>query len=165
MRYLHYQIKQKTWSFVPTYDISDEHGQVIFKVNTPGIQIFKKLKMLDMRGREVLNIHQKPWAWPPKYEVREGMRVVAEVHRQFAFLQYKIDYFVGQDTDISIIGEVFRREFEFQREGQVIASVSKKRWGWNDQYGMSILETEDQELLLASAIVIDLMLFNNKKRS
>lgn len=165
MHYQNYQIKQKVWSLMSSYEIRDDVGNLLYTVKARGFQMWKKLFFRDVDGNELLYIVQKPWSFPPKFEIREQGITVAEVHKRMAFLKHKIDFFIGQDTDVEINGNVWRREFSFEREGQVIASVSKKMWSWGDTYGMRILEGEDQDLMLASAIVIDLMLYNNQGNS
>ncbi len=163
MAYKTYQIKQKLWSFIPNYEVRDDIGNLRYNVKSNGFSLWKKLHFKDTEGGEIFIIEQKRWSFPAKFEVREGNTVVAEVHQRLAFFKYKVDFFIGADTDIEITGNIFRREFDFERNGQIIASVSKKRWSWGDSYGMSILEGEDQELMLASAVVIDLILYNNSK--
>jgi uncharacterized protein YxjI len=162
MHYLNYQIKQKVWSLKSSYEIRDDIGNLLYIVKAKGFHMWKKLFFSDIDGKDIFFISQKPWSFPPKFEILEQGITVAEVHKRMAFLQHKIDFFIGENTDVEITGNVWRREFSFERNGQNIASVSKKMWSWGDTYGMRILEGEDHDLLLASAIVIDLMLYNNQ---
>jgi uncharacterized protein YxjI len=161
MSYKTYQLKQKVWRLMSHYEIRDDIGNLLYTVKARGFHMWKKLYFSDLDGREVFYIVQKPWAFPQKFEIRENKTVVAEVHKRMAFLKHKIDFFIGADTDVEITGNVWRREFAFERNGQMIASVSKKMWSWGDTYGMRILDSEDQEMMLASAIVIDLLIYNN----
>lgn len=162
MSYISYQLKQKLFRLMSHYEIRDELGNLLYTVKARGFHMWKKLYFTDINGKEIFYIAQKPWSFPQKFEIQENRVIVAEVHKRMAFLKYKIDFFIGADTDVEITGNVWRREFAFERNGQMIASVSKKMWSWTDTYGIRILETEDQELMLASAIVIDLILYNNK---
>ena len=48
------------------------------------------------------------------------------------------------------------------RGGMAVATVSKRRFAWTDTYGVDIAEGEDDILLLASAVVIDMACHEKK---
>lgn len=54
-------------------------------------------------------------------------------------------------------GNFLDHEYTFTRHGSVVASVSKKWFSWTDTYGIEIGADEDDVLILASAVVIDLV--------
>jgi uncharacterized protein YxjI len=49
-------------------------------------------------------------------------------------------------------------EFTFSRSGRVVAVASKQFFSWTDTYGVDIENGEDDVLILASAVVIDMVL-------
>ena len=60
-------------------------------------------------------------------------------------------------------GNFLDREYTFTRAGEVIATVSKKWFSWTDTYGVDVAEGEDDVLILASAVVIDLICHKDAK--
>ena len=65
-------------------------------------------------------------------------------------------------TDV-IEGSFWEHEFEFNRSGRRVASVSKNYWGWTDSYGVNIIEGEDDVSILCTCIVIDQVLHDGDK--
>ena len=51
----------------------------------------------------------------------------------------------------------------FERGGEVVAHVSKRWFNWTDTYGIEI-DGEDDVLVLASAVVIDMVCHQESKR-
>ncbi|WP_153557641.1 LURP-one-related/scramblase family protein [Roseimaritima sediminicola] len=58
--------------------------------------------------------------------------------------------------DLDAKGDYFDHEYQFTRDGRPVASVSKKLFSFTDSYGVEIAEGEDDVLILACVIVIDL---------
>jgi uncharacterized protein YxjI len=62
----------------------------------------------------------------------------------------------GRD-DLSARGSIVDDEYEVKRDGEVIATVSKKWLRVRDTYGVEIRQGEDEPLLLAPAVALDKM--------
>jgi uncharacterized protein YxjI len=58
--------------------------------------------------------------------------------------------------DLEARGNLLDHEYTFTRGGQVVAEVSKKWFSWTDSYGIDVSEGEDDALILACAVVIDM---------
>ncbi|MDQ3815983.1 MAG: hypothetical protein M3347_18905, partial [Armatimonadota bacterium] len=58
--------------------------------------------------------------------------------------------------DLEAAGDFWDHEYSFLRDGQTVARVSKAWFSWTDTYGIDIAEGEDDILILASAVVIDM---------
>jgi len=55
-------------------------------------------------------------------------------------------------------------EYTFTRCGKVVATVSKQWFAWTDTYGVDIADGEDDVLILASTVVIDMVCHGDKRR-
>ena len=55
-----------------------------------------------------------------------------------------------------VTGNFGNYEYTFTRNGRKVASVSKKFFSWSDTYGIAIAPGEDDILILAAAVVIDM---------
>jgi uncharacterized protein YxjI len=69
----------------------------------------------------------------------------------------RFDIDIEDGEDLSAHGNVVDHEYEVKRDGDVIATVSKKWLRVRDTYGIEIREGEDEPLLLALTVAIDKM--------
>ena len=58
--------------------------------------------------------------------------------------------------DLEARGSFTDHEYEFTRGGGAVAEVSKRWFSWTDTYGVDIARGQDDVLILASTVVIDL---------
>lgn len=68
--------------------------------------------------------------------------------------QFTVD--VPGPDDLEATGSFFDYDYVFRRQAREVALVSKKYFSWADTYGVDIVEGEDNVLILASTVVIDL---------
>ena len=61
-------------------------------------------------------------------------------------------------------GDFTDHEYTFERGGKAVAVVSKRWFTWTDTYGVDVAEGEDDLLILASTVVIDLACHEKKDR-
>ena len=59
--------------------------------------------------------------------------------------------------DLEAEGSFLDHDYHFERAGKTVAEVSKRWFSWADTYGIDIANTEDTVLILATAVVIDLV--------
>ena len=71
----------------------------------------------------------------------------------------------GVPMHIEAQGSFLDMEYTFTRGGRPVAEVSKRWFSFTDTYGVDIAEGEDQILLLASTVVIDMVCHADHKRS
>jgi len=161
-----YQLKEKIWTFTnDAYTINDEQGNPAFQVEGKWFSWGDDLSFKSMSGEELLQIKQVLWTFMPKYTILKNGEELAEVQKEFSWFNQKFVLDVPGPNDYTISGSFWQREFEFLREGKVAAKVSKEFWAWSDTYGIDIQEGENVELILATCIVIDLVLFEQKKKN
>jgi uncharacterized protein YxjI len=65
--------------------------------------------------------------------------------------------------DLEAEGSFLDHEYAFTRSGNVVATVSKRWFSWADSYGVDIADGEDDVLILASTVVIDMICHGDKK--
>ncbi len=69
--------------------------------------------------------------------------------------KYTVD--ISGTDDYKVTGNFWNYEYIFTRKGKKVAFVSKKFFSWSDTYGIAIVRGEDDILILAAAIVIDMV--------
>jgi len=154
MRYI---MKQKVFSFAERFGIRSEAGEDIFFVNGEVFSLGHKLSFEDAGGNELLFIRQKLLSFGPTYEIFRGEEHVATVRKEpFTFFQCTFDIHVDGRGDLEALGNLTDHEYTVSRDGQPVAQISKAWFDWADTYGVDVADSEDQLLILASTVVIDL---------
>jgi uncharacterized protein YxjI len=161
---MRYVMKQKLFSFGDDFTIKDENGQDVFFVDGKVFSFGDKLSFQDMAGNELVFISQKLLSWGPTYEIYRGSQLAAVVKKSlFTFFNCKFTVDVPGPDDLEAEGDFLDHEYSFTRGGQTVASVSKQWFSWTDTYGVEIAEGQDDILILASTVVIDMACHGDSK--
>jgi uncharacterized protein YxjI len=149
-------MREKLLSIGDDYWIEDESGQKVFKVDGKAMHIRDTFVLEDASGNEVAKIQER------KLSVRDKMSIEmdgrsATVHKAVVGIRdrYKID--VDGGPDLSAHGNVVDHEYEIERDGDTIATVSKKWFRVRETYGVEIAPDQDDALILAITVAMDSM--------
>lgn len=161
---MRYVMKQKWLSFGDDFRIQDERGRDVYYVDGRALSLGDKLSFQDMEENELAFIRQRLLAWGPTYEILRDGKVVAQVKKElFTFFRCKFEVDVPGPDDLEAVGDFWDHEYQFERRGDVVASVSKRWFSWTDTYGIEVADGEDDVVVLASAVVIDLVCHDRKR--
>ena len=162
---MRYVMKQKFWSWGDDFTIRDENGHDVFLVDGRAFSWGDKLSFRDMSGNEVAFIRQKLLSWGATYEIEVHGQMVAVVKKHlFTFLRCKFTVDVPGPDDLEAQGNFLDHEYIFERSGQAVAEVSKKWFSWTDTYGVDIAAGQNEVLILATAVVIDMVCHQESKK-
>ena len=156
-----YVMKQKLWSLGADFTIKDAAGQDRFFVDGRALSLGDKLSFQDMAGHELAFIRQKLLAWGPTYELERNGQLVAVV-KQKLWTLFRNRFTVDVDadgpspTDLEVQGDFWQHEYTFTRANQPVATVSKRYFSWTDTYGVDIAPGEDDILILACTVIVDM---------
>lgn len=157
-------MKQKVFSFGDDFLIKNEQGADAFSVDGRAFSFGDKLSFLDMNRNELAFISQKLLSWGPTYEIHRNGELAAVVKKKlFTFLHCRFTVDVPGPNDLEAQGSFMDMEYNFERNGQVVAQVSKRWFSWSDTYGVDISSGEDDVLILASTVVIDMICHGDRK--
>ena len=163
---MRYVLKQKFWSWGDDFRIQDGDGQDVFFVDGRAFSWGDKLSFQDMERNELAFIRQKLLAWGPTYEIEVHGRLVAVVKKKlFTLLRCKFTVDVPGPDDLEAQGSFLDHEYAFERQGREVAQVSKRWFSWTDTYGVDIVSGEDDVLILATAVVIDMVCHQESKQN
>ncbi len=154
MRYL---MKERLWGFGDDFKIQDMNGRDIFFVDGKAFSLGDKLSFQDMQGNELAYISQKLLSLKRRYEIYRSGQLFAEVQKEWTFFKDKFTVDVPGPNDYTVTGSFFDHEFNFERQGAIVAQVSKRFFNFTDSYGVDIVDGEDDIVILATAVVIDLV--------
>jgi uncharacterized protein YxjI len=158
-----YLMKQKLFSWGDDFTIKDENGQDRFFVDGKAFSLGNQLSFQDMAGNELAFIRQKLLSWGPTYEITRGGQLLAVVHKElFTFFKCTFTVDVPGPNDLVAEGDFMDHQYVFSRNGSAVAQVSKQWFTWSDTYGVQISPGEDDVLILASTVVIDMACHGNR---
>ncbi|MCX6929095.1 MAG: LURP-one-related family protein [Verrucomicrobia bacterium] len=147
------------------FTIKTQDGQDVFFVDGKAFSIGDKLSFQDMQGNELAFIRQKLLAWGPTYEIYRAGELSAVVKKHlFTLFRCRFTVDVPGLEDLEAEGNFLDMEYTFTRCSNVAATVSKRWFTWADTYGVDIADGEDDVLILASTVVIDMICHSDKKR-
>jgi uncharacterized protein YxjI len=161
---LRYVLKQKLFAWGDDFHIQDETGNDAFFVDGKAFSFGDQLSFQDLNGNELAYIKQKLLAWGPTYEIyRAGVQVAVVKKELFSFLHHTFNIDVPGPNDLQARGNFLDYEYSFRRGDTEVARVSKQFFNWTDTYGVEIAPHEDDILILASTVVVDLACHSSGK--
>ena len=83
----------------------------------------------------------------------------------FTLFQCRFSVDVPVPDDLEATGDLFGHEYSFTRGGRTVATVAKRWFSWTDSCGVDITEDEDDILILASTVVIDMACHGDRKQA
>jgi uncharacterized protein YxjI len=162
---MRYVMRQKILSLADSFTIKDENDEDAFQVKGKLFSFGDKLSFQDLAGNELVYIDQRLLNWSPTYELWRGDDLLAVVKRElFSFIHHRFTVDVPGPDDLEAEGDFLDHEYTFTRGDSVVATVSKKWFSWSDTYGIEIADGEDPVLVLASAVVVDMVCHSDNKR-
>jgi uncharacterized protein YxjI len=155
MRYI---MRERILSWGDDFTIRTADGQDAYLVDGKVFSFGDKLSFRNMRGEEVARIDQKLLSLGSQYEIIRGGTTVAVVKKHlFTLFRARFTVDVPGPDDLEARGDFLDHEYTFERAGREVARVSKTWFSLADTYGIDIEDGEDDVLILASALVIDLV--------
>ena len=163
---MRYMMRERMLSWGDDFTIKNADGQDVFYVDGKALSFGDKLSFKDNDGKELAFIDQKLLSFGPQYEVIRNGETVAVVKKHlFTLFRAKFTVDVPGPNDLEARGNFLDHEYTFERGGREVARVSKKWFSFADTYAVDIDEGEDDVLILASAVVIDLVSHPDNKNN
>ena len=151
-------MREKIFALGDDFVIKDETGAERFIVDGKMLSIGKKLSFQDAAGNELAFIKQKLLSLGGKYEIYRGGDLAAVVKKElFTLFRCKFTVDVPGPVDLEAKGDFFDHEYQFTRGDRVVGECSKRWFSWSDTYGIEVAPGEDEVLILASSVVIDMI--------
>ena len=157
-----FAVKQRLVSMGDDFDIRDENGKKKFFVDGLAFSFMENLVIKDMNKQEQLRIKRKMFTFFPTYLVLKKGQVLASVKKRPFTLRTRFQLDIPGPGTYEVVGNMFRYDYVINRDGQEVAKVSKKILAFSDSYGVDISENENPLVMLAVAIVIDIVLHKGK---
>ncbi|HEX4769284.1 MAG TPA: LURP-one-related family protein [Bryobacteraceae bacterium] len=154
MRYI---IREKLFHLADSSVIQDEHGAPLYEVKGKLFSLHHTLVLMDLAGNELATVNKQIISMTPKFHITRHGEEAATVRKKL--ISPFVDRFTvdipGPD-DLHVTGSVFEHNFTIERRGTVVATVSKRWVSLTDTYGVDTTAGEDDILILAVVLAIDL---------
>jgi uncharacterized protein YxjI len=152
-----YVIRERMFRLGEDSDITDEAGQTVLHVDGKVLSLHNRLVLSDPAGREVGQVHRKLAALRPTYQITIDGKDVAEVRKHlFTPFGERFTIDVHGAGDMEINGDLFSHEFTIERDGQAVATISKRWLTVTASYAVQVAPSENDVLILASVLALDL---------
>jgi uncharacterized protein YxjI len=156
-----YEMRQRAWTLGDQFVIEDECRRPVFYVKGRAFSVGDKLSFQDADGNELAYISQKVLSLRRNYRIyRRGNMFARVVKKLTPFRQHFVVAVPGADN-YRVRGNFWNYEYTFTRGGRKVAVVSKRLFAWPDAYRIAITAGEDDVLILATAVAIDLIAHKN----
>ena len=154
---MRYVIRERFFHLGEDSDITDDSGRPVLHVDGKVLSLRNTLVLRDPAGAEVARVERKLLTIGTRYEISVRGQEIAEVRKQF-FTPFREKYTIDipGPNDLELSGNLLDHEFTVDRGGQTIATVSKQWFTLRDTYGVEIAPGEDDVLILASVLALDL---------
>jgi len=154
-----YVIRERMFRMGEDSDITGQAGQPVLHVDGKVMSLHNRLILRDPAGREAGQVHRKLAALRLTYEITIDGKDVAEVRKHlFTAFGDRFTIDVHGAGEMEIDGDLLSHEFTIERDGQTVATVSKRWLSVADSYTVDVAPGEDHVLILASVLALDLAL-------
>jgi len=155
MRYI---MRQKLFSLGDSFQIKNENGDDAFVVKGRLLSFTKQLSFQDLSGNALLSIEQELLSWAATYEITKEDQLVAMVKKElFNVFSYRFSIDLSGSDPLQATGNFLDHEYAIARGDQTVATISKQWFSLTDTYGVDIGDGEDDVLVLAITVVIDMV--------
>src|SRR5687768_5318753 len=154
---MRYVIRERFIRLGEDSDITDEQGRSVYHVDGKVFSLRNTLIVRDLAGAEVAKVERQLIALRPTYHISRQGEEVAEVRKKLfsPFVdRYTID--IPGPHDLKVTGSLFEHEYTIARDGELVATVSKRWLSLTETYGVDVAPGEDDLLILASVLALDL---------
>lgn len=154
-----YQMTQRMVSIGDDFWIENEHGQKVYKVDGKALRVRQTLVFEDAQGRELCKIQER------MMRVKDVMEIEGPNGQQIAMVKKALITPIRErwvinlrgGPDLEVQGNLLDHEYRIERGRDRVAEVSKKWFRLRDSYGVEIDPGQDDILILAATVAIDMM--------
>jgi uncharacterized protein YxjI len=154
-----YQMRQKLVAFGDDFYIENETGQRVFKVDGKVLRVRDKLIFKDMQGNKLCQIQERLLHIKDTMAIEDGGgNKIGEVKKALITpLRDRWTVKIRNGPDLDVQGNILDHEYEIKEGRRKVAEVSKKWFRVRDTYGVEIAPDQEDVLILAVTVALDVM--------
>ncbi|GMQ79384.1 MAG: LURP-one-related/scramblase family protein [Anaerolineae bacterium] len=156
---IRYQMREKLVSIGDDFWIQNQQGKKVYKVDGKALRIRDTLKFEDRQGRELAHIQEK------KVRVKDTMKIEGPGGETMATVKKALitpvrdrwTIHVEGGPDLEIQGNIVNHEYKIEEGRTKVAEISRKWFRIRDTYGVEIAPGQNEILILAATVAVDMM--------
>jgi uncharacterized protein YxjI len=160
-----YIMRQRIFALGQDFNINNAAGQPVFRIHGKVRLIKESLTFTDMQDRVLYKLDEKVIRIRESFDIlRPDGQLAAKVHNAIIDpLRERFTIEIPGGENMVTMGKVIWAQYDVVRNQQKIAMISKQfSWIGRDQYVVDILHGQDDCLILAVTVVIDMMVSNGR---
>jgi uncharacterized protein YxjI len=151
-------MRAKAFAIGEDFWIDTEDGEHAFKVDGKALRIRDTFVLEGPSGEELFKVQEKKLHIRDTMEIERGRDKVATVKKAMITpLRERFTIDIEGGGELNAKGNVVDHEYEIERDGNMVAHVSKRWVRVRETYGIEVAPGEDNALILAVAACIDEM--------
>jgi uncharacterized protein YxjI len=159
-----YQMRQKLIAFGDDFYIEDQSGRKVYKVDGKVLRVRDTLKFKDMQGNTLCQIQERMLRIKDSMAIEDAVgNKVAEVKKALITpLRERWTVKIRSGPDLQVQGNILDHEYEIRDDRRKVAQVSKKWFRVRDTYGVEVAPDQEDVLILAVTVALDVMAHPSK---
>jgi len=160
-----YIMRQRIFALGQDFDINNAAGQPCFKIKGKVRLVKEALKFCDMQGNLLYRLDEKVIRIRESFDIlKPDGQLAAKVHNAIIDpLRERFTIEIPGGQNMMTMGKVIWAQYDILRDQQPVAKISKQfSWIGRDQYVVDVRQGEDDCLILAVTVVIDMMVSNGR---
>ena len=160
-----YIMRQRMFALGQDFNINNAAGQPCFKIDGKVRLVKESLKFRDMQGNLLYKLDEKVLRIRESFDIlKPDGQLAAKVHNAIIDpLREKFTIEIPGGEDMLTRGKVIWAQYDILRGQRQVAKISKQfSWIGRDQYVVDVVQGEDDCLILAITVVIDMMVSNGR---
>ena len=160
-----YVMRQRLMALGQDFYINNAAGEPCFKIDGKVRLVKESLKFRDMQGNLLYKLDEKVLRIRESFDIlHPDGRLAAKVHNAIIDpLREKFTIEIPGGENMITRGKVMWAQYDILRSQKQVGKISKQfSWIGRDQYVVDVLQGEDDCLILAITVVIDMMVSNGR---
>jgi uncharacterized protein YxjI len=139
------QFKQRFFSWLDSYDVYDENGNVYFKVEGQ-LAFSHTFNIYDKNGKFVGKLKQAILSFLPTFYIyNKYEKEIGYIQKEFSLFTPRFSVYVNGWT---VEGDFFGWEYKIKNGINTVATISKELFNFTDTYTIVVKEENALEALL-----------------
>ena len=154
-----YQMVQKMVSIGDDFWIENGRGERAFKVDGKALRVRSTLNFEDAHGQKLCQIQEKMVRVRETMDIEDanGQTIATIKKAMITPVRERFTLNIQGGPDIEIQGNLLDHEYTFEQGGRKVAETSKKWFRLRDSYGVEIEPGQNDILILAATVAIDMI--------
>ena len=155
----HYKMRQNLVSIGDDFWIENDRGEKVYKVDGKALRVRQTLLFEDAHGQEQCKIQERMMRVKDSMEIEGpgGQRIAMVKKAMITPVRERWSVQVGNGPDLEVQGNLLDHEYTIGEGRDKIAEVSKKWFRIADSYGVEIAQGQNDVLILAVTVAVDMM--------